>query len=155
MWQFPLLATYKLFDRRVAPVVELGPSFRTPQEIYGSKLSVVGITAGAGVAARMGRVRISPACGTLIGVRNRFPARARPCVIRSRWWLGFRMTDIYNHTDVSGDIVQIYALLAEGRIENRRCTPIPRIRRAAGSTLLRPVGPPVSPSISAKARSSR
>jgi hypothetical protein len=60
-WQFPVLVRYRVSDRTVTPVVELGPSFRRRQEILGSKLSAVGVTAGAGVDARLGRFRLSPA----------------------------------------------------------------------------------------------
>ncbi len=55
-WQFPVLARYGLREGRVDPFMEAGPSFRLPNQ----NLSTHGITAGAGVAVRVGQLRISP-----------------------------------------------------------------------------------------------
>lgn len=60
-WEFPVLAKYKFAVRGVRPFVEMGPSFRTPQEVNGARLSTHGITTGVGVEARFGRLRIAPA----------------------------------------------------------------------------------------------
>jgi hypothetical protein len=59
-WEFPVLPKYKFSVRTVKPFLELGPSFRTPQRVNGAGLSTHGITAGAGVEARLGPMRIAP-----------------------------------------------------------------------------------------------
>ena len=59
-WEFPILAKYKFGTRWVKPLVELGPSFRTPVHSFGPALSPFGITAGAGVEAKWGGVKIAP-----------------------------------------------------------------------------------------------
>jgi hypothetical protein len=43
----------------MTPFVELGPSFRLPQDANGP-LSTYGLAAGAGVEIHMGRIRIGP-----------------------------------------------------------------------------------------------
>jgi hypothetical protein len=60
-WEFPVLAKYKLPLRPMKPFIELGLSFRTPQEVNGAWLSNHGVTAGAGVEARWRQLRIAPA----------------------------------------------------------------------------------------------
>jgi hypothetical protein len=59
LWQFPVLARYRVTNWRVAPIVEAGPSFRLPQEI-GAWLSQYGVTGGAGVQWNWKGVRFSP-----------------------------------------------------------------------------------------------
>lgn len=58
-WEFPVLAKYKFGKRSAQPVVEIGPSFRLPQQVN-SALSTTGITAGAGVEVHVGALRVSP-----------------------------------------------------------------------------------------------
>jgi hypothetical protein len=58
-WEFPLLAKYKFGTPQVRPLVELGPSFRLPQQVN-SALSTTGITAGTGIEVRCGVLRIAP-----------------------------------------------------------------------------------------------
>jgi hypothetical protein len=61
-WEFPVLAKYRFsvpFEKSFKPFVELGPSFRLPQGLYGA--SHYGIAAGAGVEARVVHLKIAPA----------------------------------------------------------------------------------------------
>jgi hypothetical protein len=61
-WEFPVLAKYRFpspFEKYFKPFVELGPSFRLPQGLYGA--SHYGVAAGAGVEARVGPLKIAPA----------------------------------------------------------------------------------------------
>jgi hypothetical protein len=61
-WEFPVLVRYtasSLSPVRVKPIFELGPTFRTPQEINGSKLSRYGVAAGLGIELPAGPVRVS------------------------------------------------------------------------------------------------
>lgn len=64
-WQFPVLAKYKFsfpFEKRFPkPFLELGPSFRAPQQVNFGWLSNYGITAGAGLEAHFRALRIAPA----------------------------------------------------------------------------------------------
>lgn len=60
-WEFPVLLRYALpgpASWRVRPIVELGPTFRTPQEINGSSLGRIGVAAGGGVELPAGPVRL-------------------------------------------------------------------------------------------------
>jgi hypothetical protein len=59
-WQFPLLAKYKLPVSKVAPVFELGPSVRITAHTNSESYAHYGATAGAGVAARLKKMSISP-----------------------------------------------------------------------------------------------
>jgi hypothetical protein len=59
-WEFPVLAKYRFGKSSVRPLVELGPSFRLPQQVN-SDLSTTGITAGAGVEFRIGALKVAPA----------------------------------------------------------------------------------------------
>ena len=59
-WQVPVLATYEVPIARLAPVIELGPSFRAIAHANGDQHSHHGITAGVGVAARMSSFAIAP-----------------------------------------------------------------------------------------------
>jgi hypothetical protein len=62
-WELPLLAKYRFPVRtwRAGPFVELGPSFRLPQQAGGTDLATRGVTAGAGVETRFRGLAISPA----------------------------------------------------------------------------------------------
>ncbi|MCX6590069.1 MAG: hypothetical protein NTZ56_00965 [Acidobacteria bacterium] len=60
-WEFPVLLRYRLPSAaswRVRPIVELGPTFRTPQEMNGSSLGRFGVAAGGGVEWLAGPVRL-------------------------------------------------------------------------------------------------
>ena len=57
-WEFPVLAQYQWRIRRAKPFVEMGPSFRLLQGVYGA--APYGIAVGAGVEERVGRLKISP-----------------------------------------------------------------------------------------------
>ena len=60
-WEFPVLAKYKFRPSHpLRPFVELGPSFRTDGNFNGPRPSHYGITGGAGLEARVGKVKISP-----------------------------------------------------------------------------------------------
>ena len=56
-WELPVLAKYRLGGRSVKPFIEVGPSFRLPP---GGVLSNHGLTAGAGVEAPIGRLKVAP-----------------------------------------------------------------------------------------------
>jgi hypothetical protein len=59
-WEFPVLAKYRLPIRRIAPFIELGPSFRLPQgELTFS--SPFGVAAGTGVEFRLRQMKVAPA----------------------------------------------------------------------------------------------
>jgi hypothetical protein len=57
-WEFPVLAQYRGRIGRAEPFVELGPAFRLLPDVYGA--APFGITAGAGVERRFGRIAIAP-----------------------------------------------------------------------------------------------
>jgi hypothetical protein len=57
-WEFPVLAQYRWRIRRAKPFVEMGPSFRLLQDVYGA--APYGIAAGAGVEEHVGRLQIAP-----------------------------------------------------------------------------------------------
>jgi hypothetical protein len=59
-WDFPVLAKYKFLLSRAEPLVELGPSFRLPQELNGGHLSTYGMTGGTGFEVHLLRLRIAP-----------------------------------------------------------------------------------------------
>ena len=59
-WVFPLLAKYRLLLSRAEPLVELGPSFRLPEELNGGHLSTYGITGAVGIEVHLLRIRIAP-----------------------------------------------------------------------------------------------
>jgi opacity protein-like surface antigen len=61
-WECPLLAKYRLPAHLVSPFVEAGPSFRsvTNQSLSGIQLSGEGFTAGVGVEAKLGPIKIGP-----------------------------------------------------------------------------------------------
>lgn len=61
-WEFPVMAKYRFRPFRTwRPFVELGPSFRLDGNFNGPMPSHYGVTTGAGVEARLGKLRISPA----------------------------------------------------------------------------------------------
>ena len=60
-WQFPLLAKYRMSGSRVAPIIELGPSFRAIAHANAENYSHYGITGGMGAATRVEGLRIAPA----------------------------------------------------------------------------------------------
>jgi hypothetical protein len=59
-WQFPAVAKYKLplplLDKRVRPFLEVGPSFR-----IGGSVTHFGFTAGGGISAHLGVLKVAPA----------------------------------------------------------------------------------------------
>jgi len=60
-WEFPLLARYKLGpkeSRRMQPFFEAGPALRTRGDL--AQAARHGVTAGAGMEGRLGRVKIAP-----------------------------------------------------------------------------------------------
>ena len=60
IWEFPLLAKYRLPASKVRPFVELGPSFRAPRNTSGTNPSRYGIAAGAGAEIHLGRWNVAP-----------------------------------------------------------------------------------------------
>lgn len=61
-WEFPVLLRYTVpspASLRVRPIVELGPAFRTPQEINGSSLGRYGFAGGGGVELPAGPARFT------------------------------------------------------------------------------------------------
>jgi hypothetical protein len=59
-WEFPVLAKYRFRDRRLNPLLEAGPSFRTAGNLNGTNPSRLGITAGFGVETRWRGLNIAP-----------------------------------------------------------------------------------------------
>jgi hypothetical protein len=64
-WEFPVMLKYTLppfryGGRRVQPFLEAGPAFRTQENASSVEPSQLGITAGAGAAVHLGRIRIAP-----------------------------------------------------------------------------------------------
>lgn len=62
-WELPLLARYKLGpkeSRRMQPFFEAGPALRTRGDLAAAEVARHGVTAGAGMEGRLGRVRIAP-----------------------------------------------------------------------------------------------
>lgn len=57
VWEFPLLAKYRLPVRSLKPYLEAGPSFRASNAQH---ISAKGVSAGVGVETRVGRFRIAP-----------------------------------------------------------------------------------------------
>lgn len=60
-WEFPLLAKYRFALRGLKPFLELGPSLRAAGNLNDANPSHCGITGGAGVEVRLGKLKISPA----------------------------------------------------------------------------------------------
>src|SRR5262249_8648779 len=63
-WEFPVLLKYSLpgvWPRaRWRPYIEAGPSFRTQENANGVEPSRAGISAGAGLALQLWKLRVSP-----------------------------------------------------------------------------------------------
>jgi opacity protein-like surface antigen len=59
LWQFPVLAKYRFRSDGWRPYLEVGPSFRLPQD-FGGNLSSFGFTAGAGVDANWKSLHFEP-----------------------------------------------------------------------------------------------
>src|SRR5882762_8237790 len=63
-WEFPVMLKYSLPSQmsagRLHPFLEGGPSFRTQQDAGATQPSQFGLSAGAGVAIHLGRVRVAP-----------------------------------------------------------------------------------------------
>jgi hypothetical protein len=59
-WQFPALAKYRFGSRSVKPFIEAGPSFRVSGNLNNAAPSTYGGTAGLGVEAQLGKLRIGP-----------------------------------------------------------------------------------------------
>jgi len=72
-WELPVLAKYKFGTGAVRPLVELGPSFRLPQQLN-TDLSTTGITTGAGIEFRIGPLRIAPVLRYTHWAADRTPA---------------------------------------------------------------------------------
>jgi hypothetical protein len=60
-WEFPFLMKYKVNRPRVSPFAELGPSLSAIAHVTPRDHSHYGITGGAGVQARLSRLKIAPA----------------------------------------------------------------------------------------------
>ena len=63
-WEFPVMLKYTLpsswFAGRLRPFLAAGPSFRTPENAAATQPSRFGVSAGAGAAFNLGRIRIAP-----------------------------------------------------------------------------------------------
>ncbi len=59
-WPLPILAKYHIADRKYAPFIEAGPSFRFSGNKNAYEPSSFGISAGTGLQIRAGRMRLSP-----------------------------------------------------------------------------------------------
>jgi hypothetical protein len=62
-WEFPLLARYKLGPKesgRLQPFFEAGPALRTRGDLSAAEVARHGVTAGAGIEGRVGRLEIAP-----------------------------------------------------------------------------------------------
>jgi hypothetical protein len=78
-WEFPVLAKYRFRWREWRPFVEAGPSFRTAGNLNSANPSHVGIAAGAGVEAHLGKFRLAPEVRYIRWAEdNPFYVRTRP-----------------------------------------------------------------------------
>jgi hypothetical protein len=59
-WQVPVLAKYRFGSGLWKPFIEAGPSFRASGNINNASPSIYGGTAGVGVEASLGRLKVSP-----------------------------------------------------------------------------------------------
>jgi hypothetical protein len=59
-WEFPILAKYRFSLPFVKPYVEAGPAFRATSASFAEHMSGRGVTAGIGVEAHLGHLRIAP-----------------------------------------------------------------------------------------------
>jgi uncharacterized membrane protein len=57
-WEFPMLGQYRWRIGRAKPFVEMGPSFRLLQDVYGA--APYGVAAGAGLETAVGRLKVTP-----------------------------------------------------------------------------------------------
>ncbi len=61
-WEFPVMLKYSLpFAGRLRPFLAAGPSFRSQENASATEPSRLGVSAGAGTAFHLGRIRIAPA----------------------------------------------------------------------------------------------
>lgn len=77
-WEFPLLVRYTapLPQRsRLKPIFELGPTFRTPQEMSGLSLGRYGLATGGGVEVGIGTVRATTLVRFSHWTRESLPSR--------------------------------------------------------------------------------
>jgi len=84
-WQFPVLLKYRAhaLASNLRPVLEVGPSFRVASNLNDTSPSNHGITAGAGIEARVLKLRIAPVFRYTRWARDRavaglFPPRSNP-----------------------------------------------------------------------------
>jgi len=59
-WELPALVKYRFGSRPLKPFIEAGPSFRVAGNLNGAAPSTYGGTAGLGVEAQLGKLRIAP-----------------------------------------------------------------------------------------------
>jgi hypothetical protein len=59
-WEFPVLAKYRMPLPVVKPYIEGGPAFRANSASLARHMSGTGVSAGIGVEARIGHLRVSP-----------------------------------------------------------------------------------------------
>src|SRR5260370_1275976 len=59
-WELPALVKYRFGSRPLKPFIEAGPSFRFAGNLNGAAPSTYGGTAGLGVEAQLGKLRIGP-----------------------------------------------------------------------------------------------
>jgi hypothetical protein len=59
-WQFPALAKYRFSFHPLKPFIEAGPSFRVAGNLNDAAPSAYGGTAGLGLEAQIGKLRIGP-----------------------------------------------------------------------------------------------
>jgi hypothetical protein len=59
-WQVPVLAKYRFGSGSWRPFIEAGPSFRASGNINNASPSIYGGTAGVGLEASLGRLKVSP-----------------------------------------------------------------------------------------------
>jgi hypothetical protein len=60
MWEFPILAKYRFSLPFVKPYVEAGPAFRVASASLAEHMSGRGVSAGIGIEAHLGHLRIAP-----------------------------------------------------------------------------------------------
>jgi len=59
-WQFPALVKYRFTSSTAKPFIEAGPSFRSSGNLNDASPSAYGGTAGLGIEAQLGKLRIGP-----------------------------------------------------------------------------------------------
>jgi hypothetical protein len=60
VWEFPILAKYRLPLHAVKPYIAAGPSFRATSSSLGKYMSGTGISAGIGIETRVGPLLVAP-----------------------------------------------------------------------------------------------